>query len=90
MPKSAQPEQDTQAENLDFEKAMAELEQLVEKMEAGDFNLEQSLKQFEQGVGLTRKCQQALQAAELKVKQLVDANNMSMTDFHLDDDQPAD
>ncbi|MDE0285124.1 MAG: exodeoxyribonuclease VII small subunit, partial [Gammaproteobacteria bacterium] len=39
---------------IDFEKALAELEQLVETMEKGDLTLEESLKQFERGVTLTR------------------------------------
>ena len=42
---------------FDFEKALQELENLVEKMEEGDMSLEESLKQFERGVALTRSCQ---------------------------------
>tara|TARA_E500000178_G_scaffold316148_1_gene335642 strand:- start:33 stop:281 length:249 start_codon:yes stop_codon:yes gene_type:complete len=57
-------------EKLTFEAAMLELERLVEKMEAGDLTLEQSLQAFERGVVLTRLCQQELQQAELKVQQL--------------------
>ena len=48
---------------------MAELEQLVEKMEDGDLTLDQSL-QAERGVALTRLCQTELKNAELKVQQL--------------------
>ena len=55
----------------DFEAALAELEALVEKMEQGDLSLDQSLKQFERGVQLTRSCQQALQEAEQKVQILL-------------------
>ena len=51
-----------------FESALAELEQLVEKMEGGDLTLEESLKSFEQGVALTRLCQKALDEAEQKVE----------------------
>ena len=53
---------------IDFEKALAELEQLVETMEKGDLTLEESLKHFERGVTLTRACQQALADAEQKVR----------------------
>lgn len=56
---------------LDFEKALAELEALVEKMEQGDLSLEESLKSFERGIELTRNCQQALAGAEQKVDQLL-------------------
>lgn len=55
-------------ENKSFESAMSELETLVARMEKGDQSLEQSLKDFEQGVALTRICQQALGAAEQKVQ----------------------
>ena len=57
-------------EDLSFEAAMLELEQLVEQLEAGDLSLDQSLKAFERGVLLTRLCQNELKQAELKVQQL--------------------
>ena len=57
--------------NIDFEASLQELEVLVERMEQGDLSLEQSLKDFERGVALTRACQQALQEAEQKVQILM-------------------
>ncbi len=59
------------AEPLDFERAMAELEQLVEKLEKGDLPLEESLRAFERGVALTRTCQASLRQAEQKVELLL-------------------
>jgi exodeoxyribonuclease VII small subunit len=53
---------------IDFEASLKELEALVEKMEQGELSLEQSLKDFERGVALTRACQQALRDAEQKVQ----------------------
>jgi len=47
---------------------MAELEAIVERLEHGDLPLEESLKQFERGVELTRSCQAALKQAERKVQ----------------------
>ena len=58
----------SKTDDLDFEAAMAELEGLVERMEAGDLPLEETLKQFERGVTLTRQCQSALKEAEQKVQ----------------------
>lgn len=58
----------------DFERSLADLEQLVEQLERGDLPLEEALKQFEQGVALTRRCQEQLKAAALKVEQLVERN----------------
>ena len=52
---------------VNFEKSLKQLEALVEKLEKGELSLEESLKQFEQGVKLTRECRQALQNAEQKI-----------------------
>ena len=56
----------------DFETALAQLETLVERMEGGELTLEDSLGAYERGVGLYRRCQQALEDAELRVKLLSD------------------
>lgn len=58
------------SEPLSFEQALGELEALVERMEAGNLSLEESLAAFEQGIVLTRTCQEALQAAEQRVEVL--------------------
>ncbi|MHC9084528.1 exodeoxyribonuclease VII small subunit [Luteimonas sp. RIT-PG2_3] len=56
----------------DFESSLDQLEQLVDKMEHGDMSLEDSLAAYERGVGLYRRCQQALEQAELRVRLLSD------------------
>ncbi|KPN20820.1 exodeoxyribonuclease VII small subunit [Xanthomonas sp. Mitacek01] len=56
----------------DFENALTQLEALVERMEGGELSLEDSLGTYERGVGLYRRCQQALEEAELRVKLLSD------------------
>ena len=56
--------------SIDFEAALAELEGIVERLEHGDLPLEESLRQFERGVELTRTCQAALRQAEQKVQVL--------------------
>jgi exodeoxyribonuclease VII small subunit len=55
----------------DFETAMRDLEELVERLEHGDLPLEESLAAFERGVMLTRACQTALKEAEQKVEILL-------------------
>ncbi|MGH8583462.1 MAG: exodeoxyribonuclease VII small subunit [Gammaproteobacteria bacterium] len=57
---------------VDFERALEELETLVEKMETGELSLEESLQHFERGVSLTKTCQKALSEAEQRVKILLD------------------
>lgn len=66
------PEHTTEEQPFDFEKSLEELEKLVERMEQGDLPLEQSLKDFERGIELTRSCQRALQEAEEKVRVLME------------------
>ena len=75
---------------INFEKALAELEQLVETMEKGDLTLEESLKQFERGVTLTRACQKALAEAEQKVRILTrDNESAELAEFEADSDNGA-
>lgn len=57
-----------------FEESLAELEQLVERMEQGNLPLDESLKLFERGIQLTRGCQKSLQEAEQKVRILMEEN----------------
>jgi len=59
-----------QISQLSFEAAFAELEETVQKLEAGDLTLEDSLALFERGQALAAHCQKQLDAAELKVQQL--------------------
>ena len=51
-----------------FEQTLADLETLVARLESGELPLDQALAAFEQGVKLTRACQNALQAAQQKVQ----------------------
>lgn len=55
-----------------FEQSLDELELLVDKMEQGEMSLEESLAAYERGVGLYRRCQTALEQAELRVRLLSD------------------
>lgn len=66
---------------------MQELEALVARMEKGDRSLEDSLKDFERGVELTRACQTALRDAEQKVQKLVSDGQATLAPFD-DDDEP--
>ncbi len=84
MPKKkTEPGSDDDLAEVTFETALAELESLVEKMETGELNLEESLAAFERGVKLTRHCQAALKAAELKVKVLTESGELE--DLNIDD-----
>lgn len=56
----------------DFEHSLAQLETVVERMEQGDLPIEEALKAFEEGVQLTRECQQILEQSEQKVQLLIE------------------
>ena len=58
---------------------MTQLEGIVQAMETGELNLEESLKQFEKGIQLARDCQDTLSRAELKVEQLIEKNGLQQT-----------
>lgn len=58
-----------------FERALDELEQLVQKMEKGEQSLDESLAAYERGVALYRECQKALEQAEQRVRLLADPGN---------------
>lgn len=53
-----------------FEKSISDLELIVAQLEKGDLTLEDSLKQFEKGIQLARKCQDILGQAEQKIEVL--------------------
>ena len=63
--------------SFDFETSFSELEKIVDKLENGQLNLEQSLDDFERGINLTRSCQSAINNAQQKVQILLKKNDQS-------------
>lgn len=61
--------------NRTFEENMTRLEQIVRAMERGDVALEESLKLFQEGTELIRKCGKLLDDAELQVKKIMTDSN---------------
>ena len=74
--------------NTTFEGSMQRLEQIVRALERGDAPLEESLKLFQEGTELVRRCQTLLNNAELQVKKVMTAADGSpvMEDFN---DEPV-
>ena len=68
-----------------FEESLDELEALVERMESGQLDLEESLGAFERGIALTRTCQEALAAAEERVEILTSRSPDADTETFADD-----
>ena len=62
----------TKKDTVNFEASLEKLKKIIEKLEGGDISLEESVKSFEEGIGLVKECQKQLSQAELKVKKLLD------------------
>ena len=77
MPKSS-PKKQKDVEELSYEEALAELEEIVALLEGEQSQLEDAIKLFERGQALASRCGVLLEAAELKVKQVV---GDAVTDF---------
>lgn len=60
---------------IQFEQSVNELELIVKQLEKGELSLEESLKQFENGIKLARQCQEALNQAEQKIEILTKNNS---------------
>jgi exodeoxyribonuclease VII small subunit len=58
-------------ENLSFEEAFTQLEEVVGQLEAGELALDQAMSLFERGMALAAHCNARLDAAELRVQELV-------------------
>jgi len=56
---------------LSFEEALAELQELVKRLERGDSKLEDAIKSYERGALLKRHCEAKLKDAQMKVEKIV-------------------
>lgn len=73
---------------LNLEKSLADLEAIVDELEAGELPLDKAMKKFEDGIKLTRSCQAALKDAEQRVQILLKSagGEETLEDFEVDDD----
>lgn len=65
---------DNQEQAKTFEASLEALERIVQQLERGDLPLEKSLELFEQGIGLSRQCQERLSQAERRIEVLLRDN----------------
>jgi len=72
-------------ENLKFEQALARLEEIVERLESGELDLEGSITTFQEGIILSRFCQSELQKAEGRIQQLMESLSGEMILQDLED-----
>ncbi|AMC93332.1 hypothetical protein AOC36_04880 [Erysipelothrix larvae] len=64
---------------FNFEKAMKRLTEISELLESDTLPLDESIKLFEEGLELSKQCQDKLTQYETKVKDLVDKHNESVS-----------
>jgi exodeoxyribonuclease VII small subunit len=74
-----------------FETSLEELERIVRELERGDLPLEKSLELFEQGIKLSRACQERLSEAERRIEVLTRDNHgrPAVRPFEAEDDLPT-
>ena len=79
------------SEEIKFEKALERLEKIVEDLESGQVDLDEALKKYEEGVKLSRVCQQRLSQAEKKIQVLTRAldGSLQKEPFDLEDVEGA-
>lgn len=78
-------------ENLSFEESLAELETIVQNLEQGDLNLEDSMSLFERGLHLSQHNQEKLQGAEQQINILLEKNGKAqLASFITDENNNSD
>jgi exodeoxyribonuclease VII small subunit len=65
----------SELEGVAFEKALAELEQIVQKLESGQVDLEESIALYERGAALKAHCEAKLKAAQERIEKIVVASD---------------
>ena len=58
-------------ETMNFEENVEQLEKVVQELENGNLNLEDSIKKFEEGMAISKKCNEILEEAEKKITVLI-------------------
>ena len=67
---------------LSFEDSLKQLENIVEKLESGDIDLEKSVKLYEEGMVLKKNCEDKLKKVEMQIKKIkVENNKITKEDF---------
>lgn len=67
-------------EEKTFEESLNELEEIATKLESGNLNLDEAIKEFEKGIKLSKECSEKLDEAEKKINILVQGENGELTE----------
>lgn len=70
--------------DLNFEEIMVKLEEITNKLEKDNLNLDESVKLFEEGMILSKKANEKLDNAEKRITILLDAENLKEESFNIE------
>ncbi len=74
--------------NLNFEETIKNLEQIASELEKGDLDLEASVSKFEEGMELSKKCNELLENAEKRISILLkDGDKIKEENFIQEDNE---
>ena len=65
---------------VSFEDNMKKLEEIATELEKGDLDLDSSVKKFEEGVKISKECNEMLEKAEKKITMLIKGDNGELTE----------
>lgn len=72
----------SEEKEINFEEAMKKLESIANELEGGNLNLDESVQKFEEGMNLSKRCNEILEQAEKRISILInDGDNISEKDF---------
>lgn len=75
---------DKAIENMSFESALAELEEIVRKIDTGQEDLAKAVESFERGILLKKHCESMLQNAKLKIEKITSTSDGVITTTEVD------
>ena len=74
------------SKDMNFEESMLELEKIVQELENNNLNLDESVKKFEEGMKISKRCNQILEQAEKKITILLENNGeIEEKDFNVEE-----
>ena len=73
-----------------FEKALSDLEKIIQELESGDLPLEKAIKKFEQGMGLSKFCEKTLDETEKRISLIIKGEGDTYTLTPFDDGTDSD
>lgn len=73
--------------DINFEEAMKKLEEIANKLEKNDLDLDKSVEIFEEGINLSKKCSEILENAEKRITILINDGKDNLTEEEFNTNQ---